>query len=114
MAILNPAGEDWPVRDRTASPRLLLVFVLSTVLCGGCTHLPDINGMPLPNLSAEAPTSYRSLTDIPDPPPVTEPGVSEMAMGALSEQRGSTEQAADRLRAEPFINPAPAQVQNPF
>ncbi len=97
-------------------PRSTLVrsIALTAVLCGGCTHLPDINGMPLPKLNDDATTTYRSLTDIPDPPPVTASSTSEAAIGTLSQERGSTENAADQLRGEPFINPAPALVQSPF
>jgi hypothetical protein len=93
---------------------LLRSIALTAILCGGCTQLPDINGMPLPKLNDDAPTTYRSLTDIPDPPPVTAPSNSEAAIGTLSQERGSTKNAADQLRSEPFINPAPAVVQNPF
>lgn len=93
---------------------LLRSIALTAILCGGCTQLPDINGTPLPKLNDDAPMTYRSLTDIPDPPPVTAPGTSETAIGTLSQERGSTENAADQLRSEAFINPAPAVVQNPF
>jgi hypothetical protein len=93
---------------------LLRSIAFTAILCGGCTQLPDINGMPLPKLNDDAPLTYRSLTDIPDPPPVTAPSTSKAAIGTLSQERGSTENAADQLRGEPFINPAPAVVQNPF
>jgi hypothetical protein len=113
---IAPAAKERRFAAATGRPRSTIVrsIALTAILCGGCTQLPDISGMPLPKLNDDAPTTYRSLTDIPDPPPVTAPSTSEAAIGTLSQERGSTENAADQLRGEPFINPAPAAVQNPF
>ena len=84
------------------------------LLCGACTHLPEVGGQPLPSLEGNAPTTYRSLTDIPEAPPVTSPNMSEAAIQTLSQERGSTENAAGELRGEPFIKPNPEPHQNPF
>jgi hypothetical protein len=99
------------------SPRRLCAsrFVLFVAaFCGGCAHLPDIGGMPLPSLSGQPPTTYRSLTDIPDPPPVTAPNMSDAAIRLLSQQRGNAEDAAGDLRGEAFTQPNPAPPQVSF
>ena len=84
------------------------------LLCGGCTNLPEIGGKPLPKLSDQGPTAYRSLTDIPDAPLITAPNTSEAAIRALSQDRGSTERTADQLRGEVFIQPVAPPQQEPF
>jgi hypothetical protein len=90
-------------------PAACLVLVLA-----GCTHLPEIGGMPLPKLSDRPPAAYPDLTDIPDAPPITPASMADAAIGVLSQDRGSTERSADQLQKEPFINPAPAPPPMPF
>ena len=97
----DPSGRCCPL-----SP--LIIAACLGLLLAGCTHLPEIGGMPLPELSDQPSTVYPDLTDIPDAPPVTPANMADAASGALSQERGSTERAADQLQKEPFINPAPA------
>ena len=94
-------------------PPLIIAGILGLVLAG-CTHLPEIGGMALPELGDQPPTAYPDLTNIPDAPPVTPPNMADAATGVLSQDRGSTERAADQLQKEPFINPAPAPPPVPF
>src|SRR5579871_4966089 len=81
-----------PVIKAVFRLKALPSLIALSALCAACTHLPDVGGKPLPKLNAEAPTTYRSLTDIPDAPAVTSANVNEAAIGALSNERGSTEQ----------------------
>ena len=92
----------------------LIVAANVALLLAGCTHLPEVGGMALPELSAQPPTAYPDLTNIPDAPPVTPANMADAAIGVLSQDRGSTERAADQLQKEPFTTPAPAPPPEPF
>jgi hypothetical protein len=116
---MGPAspGQKGKIEDRSGrgcplSP--LIVAASLGFLLAGCTHLPEVGGMALPELSAQPPTTYPDLTIIPDAPPVTPANMSDAAIGVLSQDRGSTERAAGQLQNEPFINPAPAPPPEPF
>jgi hypothetical protein len=89
-------------------------MILAPLLLAGCTHLPEVNGMPLPKLSGQAPAHYPSLTDIPDAPAITPVNQSDAAIRALSGERGSNEHAARALEEEPFMMPVPAPPPMPF
>ncbi len=88
--------------------------ILAPLLLAGCTHLPEVNGMPLPKLSDQVPTKYPGLTNIPEAPAVTPTSQSDAAIRTLSGERGNTERAAEQLQKEPFIMPTPAPPPMPF
>jgi hypothetical protein len=94
--------------ERGCTLRHLIAAICLGLLLAGCTHLPEIDGMALPKLDDKMPVTYPDLTDIPDAPPITPANMADAAIGVLSQQRGSTERAADQLQKEPFINPTPA------
>ena len=84
------------------------------LLSAGCTKLPDIAGMPLPKLESQGPVTYRDLSTIPDPPAPTPYDTSQAAIQQLSQDRGTTESAADSVRGEAFTQPNPAPPQFKF
>lgn len=84
------------------------------LLSAGCTKLPEIGGMPLPKVEAQGQVSYRDLSTIPDPPAPTPFTTSQAAIQQLSQDRGTTETAADTIRGEAFIQPNPAPPQFKF
>ena len=85
--------------------RILLPLVL---LSAGCTKLPDVGGMPLPKLGTQEPVTYRDLSTIPDPPSPTQFDASQSAIQQLSQERGTTQAAADTVRGESFTQPTSA------
>lgn len=91
--------------------RILLSLALT---CAACTKLPDIGGVPLPKLETEGPVAFRMLSSIPDAPPPTPFNASEAAIRQLSEERGTTEAAADQVRGESFTQPESAPPNFPF
>jgi hypothetical protein len=92
----------------------LITMVLLGIAGQGCTHLPAIGGVPLPKLTAQEKSTFRNVGDIPDPPFVTPPDVTDAAIEMLSRERSTTEHAAEELRAEPFISPSPPPPEMPF
>jgi hypothetical protein len=100
--------------ERCCSLKPLIASIWLGLLLAGCTHLPDIGGMPLPELGNQPPTMYPDLTDIPDAPPVTPANTADAAIGVLSQERGRAEHAADEVQKEPFISPAPPPPPTPF
>ncbi len=84
------------------------------VLSAGCTKLPEVGGMPLPNLDSQGPVSYRDLSTIPDPPAPTPYDTSQAAIQQLSQDRGTAQAAADTVRGEAFTQPNPAPPQFMF
>lgn len=92
----------------------LITMVLVALAAQACTKLPAIGGMPLPKLTAQENSTFRNLGNIPDPPFVTAPDVSDAAIEMLSRERSTTEHAAEELRAEPFIPPSPSPPVMPF
>jgi len=91
-----------------------LILLPLVVLSAGCTKLPDVGGMPLPKLDTQGPVSYRDLSTIPDPPAPTPYDTSQAAIQQLSQDRGTTQSAADTVRGEAFTQPNPAPPQYQF
>ncbi|HEX5279200.1 MAG TPA: hypothetical protein VFW28_03890 [Micropepsaceae bacterium] len=91
-----------------------LAALAVVLLSAGCTKLPDIAGMPLPKLETRGPVTYRDLGTIPDPPAPTPYDTDQAAIGQLSQDRGTTQSAADSVRGEAFTQPVPAPPQFVF
>lgn len=100
--------------ERCRPLKRLIPAVCLGLLLAGCTHLPEIGGMALPQLNDQPPVAYPDLTDIPEAPPVTPANMANAAIGVLSQERRSAEHAADQLQKEPFTNPTPASPTAPF
>lgn len=74
-----------------------------------CAGLPAIEGEQLPKEpSPAAPTVYRDLADIPDPPPISLPKANQEAIESLMMDRAKTAQTAEDLRRQPFVMPDPS------
>ena len=90
-------------------------ILLSLVLfSAGCTKLPDVGGMPLPKLETQGPVTYRDLSAIPDPPSPTPFDTGQAAIQQLSQERGTTQAAADTVRGESFTQPTSAPPKFTF
>ena len=92
----------------------LVSMALFGLSVAACTDLPEVGGTPLPKLTSEEKGTFRNLADIPDPPVTTAPDVGDAAIEMLSQERRATENAAEELRAEPFIQPTPPPSVMPF
>ena len=92
----------------------VMIVALFGFVAAACAHLPEVGGMPLPKLTTEEKSTFRNLADIPEAPFPTAPDVVDAAMEMLSQERSTTEHAAEDLRAEPFIQPSPPPPVMPF
>ncbi len=88
------------------------VSLVSACLLSACMLRPE--GFERDTGASTNPTLFRNLAELPEKPPAPPAEAIDQAVQSLTADRATTEAAADMLRREPFVTPAPPPPRSEF